>query len=82
MSGVNANMTMDEFNAAKFNGDRVQIDVEYNKTFINFGDAAINISSQVYSWFKLFVNARNQLTSIVDDFVFLSWSGKKCNQVQ
>ena len=55
----------------------MQIDVEYNKTFVNFGDAAINESSQVFSWLKLFVNARNQLPFIVDDFVFLMVREKK-----
>ena len=78
-SGVNANMTMNEFTAAKLNkkGDRIQIDVEANKTYIKYGDAEVNVTLEVYYWLKLFKMARSRLPVIVDDYVFLSWSGKK-----
>ena len=78
-SGVNANITMAEFDAAKLNkkGDRMKMDVEANKTFIKYGDAQINVTLEVYSWLQLFVKARSQLPVIVDNYVFLSWSGKK-----
>ena len=74
-SGVQSNMTMEEFRNVEVSPESIEIGVEKHKTADDYGNAGKIISHQVYKWLKLYLVARNQHV-LKSDVVFVTWNGK------
>ena len=73
-SGVQSNMTMEEFRNAEVSSENIEIGVEKHKTADDYGNAGNFTLHQVYEWLKLYLVARSR-RKIKSDAVFVTWSG-------